>query len=141
MLMEPLEFCRCCRYAAAAEGGDWFGGDAADCWRLSCRIEPPLPDPIELEGICTEPDRWPRRGGIAGGGPRLGSDCCCGRRPVVADGNTGAFILGGSDEEEDELLLDELVEDPDERGRAGREGGCFGVGEAAAGLPAMVGGC
>lgn len=53
----------------------------------------------------------------------------------MADGNTGAFILGGSDEEEeeedeeDELLLgvDEVIEDPDERGRAGREGGCFDV--------------
>lgn len=63
----------------------------------------------------------------------MGSDCCCGRRPGVADGNTGAFILGGSDEEEedeeDELLLgvDEVIEDPDERGRAGRDGGCFDV--------------
>lgn len=145
--MEPLEFCRCCRYAAAADGGDWLGGDAADCCRLSCRIGPPPPDPIELEGICTEPDRWPRptRGGMAGGGPRLGSDCCCGSRPGVADGSTGALILGGSDVEDEVVLpeVDEAVEGPDERGRAGSEGGCFDdcwIGTAA-GLDAEVGGC
>lgn len=59
---------------------------------------------------------------MAGGGPRLGRDDCCGRRPVDA-GRTGAFILGGSDEVEDEE--EDVVEVDDDVGRAGRDGGCF----------------
>lgn len=100
-----------------------------------------------LEGICTDPDRWPSpmRGGMAGGGPRLGREDCWGRRPGVgaADGNTGALILGGSDIEEDvELDEVELTEDdPDvERGRAGKEGGCFG-GAVAMVVGMAAGGC